>query len=1180
MKPNFTLFSDSLDYALGWMVVHTLWQATLIAFISGILMVAMRKKAAKTRYIVANIALLAVVVSAVVTFCLYYDFASEPAKVSFTPTTDLMGAATKNVSIAAEIPTPKSEIANPLSIQGFKDYFNHNIPLIVTIWILGVAVFMLKLLGGISYIYYLKNRMNFPADEYWTDMLQKLSDKAGVQRGIDIVESAMVRTPMVVGHLKPMIMFPMGIINRLAPEEVEAILAHELAHVMRKDFIFNILQSVVEALFYFHPAVWWLSSQISNERESACDDIAIELINSKINYARALVAIQEMAYFPLTPSLAFAGQRKSQFLMRMQRILNQPNNKTNIMEKLIATCALVLLMVGLSFGGNNADTPSVSEPQYEEIDLNLYVYLPNRVDSLRVPTEVIDGNYTYEDNTQKAELTVKNSYVVALKVNDTNLKEEQFINYKRLIDKILRIRQSPSSNKITTTPNLITEPGTRITLDNVATVIDLDKMGGADMDISENGDGSMIIKGKDGSRVVVENTEDGKQIVTSSDRYGNTTKTVTDKNGNTITENYSKNSQTRTQSFINNDDNGGSTVATIDDNGNKSTVNSDKNGATTVENYSNGRVAKTYINGNVVTTIDEDGRKSVIDKDNNGNTTIKNYDKNDKFLDEIVIKGNKAYLNGRLMTDEELRTRSWMNNANGINRVGGFSDVQSWSSNSNTNENPKKLRADYTLWHSALMSQAKKLGDKKDPNIYWTVKQTLDAAANALANENPSVSELAAVKDKLEWVRKHLMQYEEGGVLGGAIFNKSTDVQSHRNSLKNRHKVLYDKAINLKRAGTDIMAQVTPTFNEVGKELSKDNITGEDIGKVSRKLDWIETFIDNKSEHNDTTEELEGDIKDLQSDIKELRKEIKECACQDNFDFRMGLIEEIDRLFPVTSSRNRNVFNAFEKRFLDIKNRWEKGECDDFKQNQQNNRNNNSNGTSSQYDARIKNIVRKAEKLVDEIDACDCKSKDPNWVIWAKARLDAQYALTQSNKNEYGLKLIENEIATIEKQFNRLKNQSGTTNCQGCPPGNGQNHTVYSTSPNGYSYGTGTSRADAERAQKDAQRRTEESRQRADTNRAQRDNDKDDSGIAIHTFFQNLLDMGYISFNKQCAVTFTNTELAVDGKNITGRDFERIIKDFDNRLSGKKKFNINYTGKIKGSINNLSIQGSLNTSIF
>jgi beta-lactamase regulating signal transducer with metallopeptidase domain len=230
MKPDFTLFSDNLDYALGWMVVHTLWQATLIAFISGILMVAMRKKAAKIRYIVANIALLMVVVSAVVTFCLYYDFATEPAKVSFNPTTSylVMG---NNVNIANEISTPKSEVATPLSIQGFKDYFNHNIPLIVTIWILGVAVFMLKLLGGISYIYYLKNRMNFPADEYWADMLQKLSDKAGLARGIDIVESAMVRTPMVVGHLKPMIMFPMGIINRLAPEEVEAILAHELAHV-------------------------------------------------------------------------------------------------------------------------------------------------------------------------------------------------------------------------------------------------------------------------------------------------------------------------------------------------------------------------------------------------------------------------------------------------------------------------------------------------------------------------------------------------------------------------------------------------------------------------------------------------------------------------------------------------------------------------------------------------------------------------------------------------------------------------------------------------------------------------------------------------------------------------------------------------------------------------------------
>jgi bla regulator protein blaR1 len=368
MQPIFLCFSENLDYALGWMVVHSLWQGTAIAFVAGLVNIALRKKSARLRYIVANISLFLILAMAVTTFCYHYDFSKTPTQMRLIPTQDDL------VNNIVSIPSAQPELATPLSIQGFKDYFNHNMPLVVTIWILGVAIFMLRLLGGVSYIYYLKSRMNFPPDEYWTDMLQRLASRSGISKSIELVESAIVRTPMVIGHFKPMILFPMGVINRLAPAEVEAILAHEIAHVMRHDFLFNIFQSVVEALFYFHPAVWWLSSQIRNERESACDEMAIELINSKLNYAKALVTIQEMAYYPLSPALAFAGQRKNQFVMRMQRILNQPY-KTNVMEKIIATLLIVVTLFGLTIGQNinsnkekntqtQTETPS-DTPQYE-----------------------------------------------------------------------------------------------------------------------------------------------------------------------------------------------------------------------------------------------------------------------------------------------------------------------------------------------------------------------------------------------------------------------------------------------------------------------------------------------------------------------------------------------------------------------------------------------------------------------------------------------------------------------------------------------------------------------------------------------------------------------------------------------------------------------------------------------
>jgi beta-lactamase regulating signal transducer with metallopeptidase domain len=128
-----------------------------------------------------------------------------------------------------------------------------------------MSLFLLRLLGNIGYTYYLKNHLNFPTESCWQEMLDRLAQKSGFSKAIQLVESALVRTPMVAGHLKPVILFPIGMINRLDPREAEAILAYELAHILRHDYLFNILQSIVETLFYFHPAVWWLSGAIRHE---------------------------------------------------------------------------------------------------------------------------------------------------------------------------------------------------------------------------------------------------------------------------------------------------------------------------------------------------------------------------------------------------------------------------------------------------------------------------------------------------------------------------------------------------------------------------------------------------------------------------------------------------------------------------------------------------------------------------------------------------------------------------------------------------------------------------------------------------------------------------------------------------------------------------------------------------
>ena len=367
------LFSAATDRALGWMVVHSIWQATAIALLSGVLLVVLRQQTAHLRYRVAGIAMMTVLFMALVTFYYYYNDHSTDGSVSamvVANSGEIASRASFQGTIRTEIPS--NPIAGsvtggtePVSIETFRGYFDEHLPLIAAIWILGMAAFLLRLLGGLSYVYYLRGRMNFPVDPYWTEIMERMVEKTGLRKSIPVLESALTRSPLTIGHLKPLILFPIGIINRLSESEVEAILAHELAHILRRDYLFNILQSIVEALFYYHPAVWWLSNQLRNERESACDEKAIELCGDKINYAKALVTMQEMAFYPMTPALAFAGQRQSQFLKRMQRLFQQPHTQFNIMEKWIATSLVICSILALTFGQQLQDnTPApTTRPQ-------------------------------------------------------------------------------------------------------------------------------------------------------------------------------------------------------------------------------------------------------------------------------------------------------------------------------------------------------------------------------------------------------------------------------------------------------------------------------------------------------------------------------------------------------------------------------------------------------------------------------------------------------------------------------------------------------------------------------------------------------------------------------------------------------------------------------------------------
>lgn len=154
--------------------------------------------------------------------------------------------------------------------------------------------------------------------------LSTLAQRLGVRRTVALVESPVVTAPIVIGWLRPMIMLPLGLATSMPAAWLDAILAHELAHLRRHDLALRMLQRGVEILLFFHPVVWWLGRQLDEAREEACDDVVVDTLRDPLTYARALTELEAMRH-PTRAALA-AGATEGQLMHRIQHILHRSKN--------------------------------------------------------------------------------------------------------------------------------------------------------------------------------------------------------------------------------------------------------------------------------------------------------------------------------------------------------------------------------------------------------------------------------------------------------------------------------------------------------------------------------------------------------------------------------------------------------------------------------------------------------------------------------------------------------------------------------------------------------------------------------------------------------------------------------------------------------------------------------------
>jgi len=330
-----TIAAYSIVEPLGWTLVHFLWQGLLIAAVVRAALALMDESSAQTRYLSACLGLLAMVGAPVATATLLWPSAGTPAEAA-----------------------AQGAVVWPVVTVTASDRFEPLMPWLVMGWAAGVLICCGRLLGGWMMLERMKHSASIAVADELSLLLDGLARRMRVSRPVRLAGSALVQFPVVIGWLRPVILIPPAAIAGLSPEQLEAVLAHELAHIRRWDALVNMIQRVVESLLFYHPAVWWLSGRIRQERENCCDDAAAEICGSALGYAKALHELESRRGAPALALAATGGDLAA----RIRRLLGGAPPATRSFESTLAAVLVVVFVLGACATLRSQTPPAAPAP--------------------------------------------------------------------------------------------------------------------------------------------------------------------------------------------------------------------------------------------------------------------------------------------------------------------------------------------------------------------------------------------------------------------------------------------------------------------------------------------------------------------------------------------------------------------------------------------------------------------------------------------------------------------------------------------------------------------------------------------------------------------------------------------------------------------------------------------------
>ena len=326
MSPFATAAGEALTTAL----VHSTWQVAVVAAVLWAALRITHESSAKVRYTLGCAALAAVVVLPLATFAGGLSRAYETTSRSVTRRDESRTIRTsrqETASSRATRPRPASD-AFVASAETW----------VVPLWLAGVAFCSLRLVFAAQYARTMR-RSGQLAPVPIVETVQRLATTMNVRRRIDVMITAIAGSPGTIGWLKPVILLPAAALSGLTPLQLEAILAHEIAHIRRHDYLVNLLQMATETAFFYHPAVWWISRRIRFERELCCDEAAVHASGDVVSYAHALAAVARQS---MSPGLVVSAASLS-LPERMRRLLTPRRQTPAATTASVAVAAMLAL---------------------------------------------------------------------------------------------------------------------------------------------------------------------------------------------------------------------------------------------------------------------------------------------------------------------------------------------------------------------------------------------------------------------------------------------------------------------------------------------------------------------------------------------------------------------------------------------------------------------------------------------------------------------------------------------------------------------------------------------------------------------------------------------------------------------------------------------------------------------